>query len=109
MKPYKKKEKIFVFEKIKTRILPEGRILLYSFFFGLALGPALAFLVFLYMGTLPQGYTISKFYSGIRIDLINGVWIAWAVVLAPYAIFQVARVLIWALKATKDSIAPPGR
>jgi len=108
MKPYEK-EKIFVFEKIKTRILPEGRILLYSFFFGLALGPALAFLVFLYMGTIPQGYTISKFYGGIRIDLINGVWIAWAVVLAPYAIFQVSRVLIWALKAIKDSIALPGR
>jgi Na+-translocating ferredoxin:NAD+ oxidoreductase RnfD subunit len=103
------KEKMFVFEKIKDRMIPEGKILLYAFFFGLALGPALAFLAFLYMGTVPEGYTISRFYGGIRSDLINGVWIAWAVVLAPYAIFQLSRVLIWALKAVKDSIALPGR
>ncbi len=103
------KEKIFVFEKIKARILPEGRILLYALFFGLALGPALAFLVFHFMGTVPQGYTITKFYSGIRYDLIKGVWMAWAVVLTPYAIFQIARVMIWAIKTTKASITLPGR
>ncbi len=103
------KEKIFVFEKIKTRILPEGKILLYALFFGLALGPALAFLVFLFLGTVPEGYTIAKFYSDIRFDLINGDWIAWAVVLAPYAIFQLAKVMIWAIKTTKSSITLPGQ
>ena len=101
------KEKIFVYEKIKTRIIPEGKILLWLFFFGLAVGPALAFLVFLLMGTVPEGYSLVKFYSNIRFDLVHGVWMAWAVVLFPYAIFQIARVTIWAIKNTLASITSP--
>lgn len=110
MKAHKaKKEKIFVFEKIKARILPEGKILLWSLFFGLALGPALAFLIFHLMGTVPKGYTISKFYSGVRYDIFRGVWMAWAVVLFPYAIIQLSRVMIWAIKTTKASLTLPSQ
>jgi hypothetical protein len=104
-----KKEKIFVFKKIKTRILPEGKILLWSLFFGLALGPALAFLIFRLMGTVPKGYTIFKLYSDVRFDLFRGVWMAWAVVLFPYVIFQLSRVMIWAIKTTKYSLTLPGQ
>ena len=107
--PKTAKEKIFVFEKIKDRIIPEGKILLYAFFFGLALGPALAFFGFRFLGTIPEGYTLAKFYSSIRLDLLRGVWMAWTVVLIPYAIFQLARVMIWAIKTTKASITLPGR
>ena len=103
--PKAEKEKIFVFEKIKARIIPEGKILLWALFFGLALGPALAFLVFHIMGTVPEGYTITKFYSNIRFDLFKGVWMAWVVVLMPYAIFQLGRVIIWAVKNIKASIS----
>lgn len=102
--PKADKEKFFDFEKIKARIIPEGKILLWAFFGGLALGPALAFLFFHLMGTVPEGYTITKFYSDIRYDLFKGVWMAWAVVLMPYAIFQIGRVIIWAVKATKASL-----
>ena len=107
--PQSEKKKIFIFEKIKARIIPEGKILLWALFFGLALGPALAFLIFTFMGTVPEGYTITKFYSDIRIDLLKGVWMAWAVVLIPYFIFQISRVMIWAIKTTKASITFPGQ
>ena len=106
--PKAEKEKIFVYEKIKARIIPEGKILLWALFFGLGLGPALAFLVFYMMGTVPEGYTITKFYSDVRFDLFKGVWMAWAVVLMPYAIFQLGRIIIWAVKTTKASIGFPG-
>ncbi|MFX0200554.1 MAG: hypothetical protein ACFFCW_30920 [Candidatus Hodarchaeota archaeon] len=107
--PQSEKEKVFVFEKIKARIIPEGKILFWSLFFGLAFGPALAFLIFSFLGTVPKGYTITKFYSDIRIDLVKGAWMAWAVVLIPYAIFQISRVMIWAIKTTKASITFPGQ
>lgn len=106
--PKAEKEKIFVFEKIKARIIPEGKILLWALFFGLALGPALAFLAFHMMGTVPEGYTITRFYSDVRFDLFKGVWMAWAVVIMPYAIFQIGRIVIWAVKTTKASIGFPG-
>lgn len=105
--PKSDKEKIFAFEKIKARIIPEGKILLGALFFGLAFGPALAFLVFHIMGTVPDGYTITQFYRDVRFDLFKGVWMAWAVVLLPYVIFQIGRITIWAIKTTKASLSLP--
>lgn len=101
------KEKVFDLEKIKERLGPEGRILLYSVFFGLALAPAVAFLFFQFAGTVPEGYTVQRFYSDVRRDLVDGVWIAWALVLSPYASVQVFRVVRWALRATIESISFP--
>jgi hypothetical protein len=100
-------EKGFDLEKVKERLGPEGRILLYSVFFGLALAPALAFLLFQYAGTVPEGYTVQRFYSDVRRDLFDGVWIAWALVLSPYALVQLFRVLRWAFRETRESIAFP--
>ena len=100
-------EKVFNLERVKGRFGPEGRILLYSVFFGLALGPAIAFLIFHLAGTVPEGYTVQRFYSDVRRDLMNGVWIAWALVLSPYAFVQVFRVLRWAFRETRESIALP--
>jgi hypothetical protein len=95
-------------EKIKARMLPEGRILLFSLFAGFAFGPMLAFYLFQLAGTVPAGYSLSQFYNGIRIDLMNGVWMAWAVVLAPYALVQFGRAVVWSFKALKDSMSLPG-
>lgn len=99
--------KVFDLEKIKERLGPEGRILLYSVFFGLALAPAVAFLIFDLAGTVPEGYTVQRFYSDVRRDLLSGVWVAWALVLSPYALVQGFRALRWALRATRESITLP--
>jgi hypothetical protein len=100
-------DKVFDWEKVKERLGPEGRILLYSVFFGLALAPAVAFLIFQFAGTVPEGYTVQGFYSDVRRDLMNGVWFAWVLVLSPYALVQVFRILRWALRSTRESISFP--
>jgi hypothetical protein len=100
-------EKGFDLEKVKERVGPEGRILLYSLFFGLALAPAIAFLIFQFAGTVPEGYTVQRFYSDVRRDLFEGVWIAWALVLSPYVLFQLCRALRWAFRETRKSISLP--
>jgi hypothetical protein len=100
-------EKVLDLEKVRKRLGPEGRTLLYSLFFGLALAPALAFLIFQLAGTVPEGYTVQRFYSDVRRDLMTGVWVAWALVLSPYALVQVFRILRWALRATRESISFP--
>ena len=100
-------EKGFDLERVKERFGPEGRILLYSVFFGLALGPAIAFLIFHLAGTVPEGYTVQRFYSDVRMDLMKGVWMAWALVLSPYALVQVFRAIRWAFRETRESISLP--
>jgi hypothetical protein len=91
-------------ERVKRRFAPEGKILVYSLFAGLAAGPALAFGMFTLAGTVPVGYTLTRFYSDVRIDLMRGVWMAWAVVLAPYALVQLFRIARWAVRALKASV-----
>ena len=98
-------EKVFDLKKILMRVGPEGKILVYSLFFGLALAPALAFMVFSFLGTVPEGYTIVQFYGDVRRDLFSGVWIAWVLVLLPYGLVQVARVARWAIKVTRSSLS----
>ena len=96
-------EKVFDLIKIRERVGPEGKILLYSLFFGLAVAPALAFMVFSFLGTVPEGYTIMQFYRDVRRDLFDGVWIAWALVLLPYGLVQFARITRWAIRTAKSS------
>ena len=97
-------EKLFDLKKILKRTAPEGRILLYSLFFGLALAPALAFMVFTYLGTVPEGYTIVRFYSDVRRDLFSGVLIAWVLILLPYGLVQFTRIARWAIRVTRSSL-----
>ena len=99
------KEPFFDWNKVKRRFIPEGRILLYCLFFGLAAAPALAFAIFHFMGTVPGGYTITLFYRDVRRDLFDGVGIAWALVLSPYFILQVFRIVRWSVSSLKDSLS----
>jgi len=96
--------KVFDLQQIKKRMGPEAKILLYTMFFGLAIAPALAFMVFSYFGTVPQGYTVVQFYRDVRRDLFEGVWPAWALVLLPYGLFQAARVARWAIRTAKSRL-----
>ncbi len=92
-------------EKAKRRFVPEGKILVYSLFVGFAAGPALAFLIFTLAGTVPEGYTISRFYSGVRMDLMRGVWMAWVLVLAPYIVVQLFRICLWAGRSLRETVS----
>ena len=96
--------RFFNWGQARKRFVPEGRILVYSLFTGLALAPGLAFLGFRLLGTVPEGYTVSQFYRDVRIDLFHGVWIAWALVLSPYFLVQLFRTVRWAVTSLKESI-----
>lgn len=102
------KEPFISWEKAKRRFGPEGKILVYSLFVGFAAGPALAFLIFTLAGTVPEGYTLTQFYSGVRMDLMRGIWIAWVVVLAPYGLVQIFRISRWAVRSLRQSLSVSG-